>query len=77
MAYCVNCGVKLEETLSKCPLCNTPVYPKEMFVADEKAPPYPQERGTVEKVRRRRGNSFSSFVRKYGAGMWSFKSFCL
>lgn len=52
MAYCVNCGVKLEETLSKCPLCNTPVYPKEMFVADEKAPPYPPERGTVEKVRR-------------------------
>ncbi len=26
MAYCVNCGVKLEETLTKCPLCNTPVY---------------------------------------------------
>ena len=25
MSYCVNCGVKLEETLNKCPLCNTPI----------------------------------------------------
>ena len=25
MSYCVNCGVKLEESLTKCPLCNTPV----------------------------------------------------
>ena len=25
MSYCVNCGVKLEESLNKCPLCNTPV----------------------------------------------------
>lgn len=31
MSYCVNCGVKLEESLNKCPLCNTPVInPKEL-----------------------------------------------
>ena len=26
MSYCVNCGVKLDKSLKKCPLCNTVVY---------------------------------------------------
>ena len=26
MAYCVHCGVKLEESEKRCPLCDTPVY---------------------------------------------------
>ena len=25
MSYCVNCGVELEKSIRKCPLCNTPV----------------------------------------------------
>ena len=25
MSYCVNCGVKLDPSLERCPLCNTPV----------------------------------------------------
>ncbi len=25
MSYCVNCGVKLDDSLQKCPLCSTPV----------------------------------------------------
>ena len=52
MAYCVNCGVKLEESLEKCPLCNTPVYHPDMNPEKKVKSPYPEERGTVEKVRR-------------------------
>ncbi len=36
MAYCVNCGVELEASLEKCPLCNTPVYHP---VKEEKSKP--------------------------------------
>lgn len=52
MAYCVNCGVKLEESLEKCPLCNTPVYHPDIKQEKKTESPYPSERGTVEKVRR-------------------------
>lgn len=51
MSYCVNCGVKLEETLTKCPLCNTPVYHPEKEKNPELVPPYPSQKGQVEKVR--------------------------
>ena len=59
MSYCVNCGVELEQTLKRCPLCNTPVYnPKEIQKVMEgnmqKAiPPFPQEKGQVEMVKRK------------------------
>ena len=52
MAYCVNCGVKLDEALEKCPLCNTPVYRPNINIEKQAESPYPTERGTVEKVRR-------------------------
>ena len=26
MSYCVNCGVELDASATKCPLCDTPVY---------------------------------------------------
>ena len=26
MSYCVNCGVELDASAKKCPLCDTPVY---------------------------------------------------
>ncbi len=40
MSYCVNCGVELDASEKKCPLCSTPVYnPRED--AERKAAPYP------------------------------------
>lgn len=51
MSYCVNCGVKLDETLTKCPLCNTPVInPKELKKMGPISP-FPVERGETEKVK--------------------------
>ena len=55
MSYCVNCGVKLEDTLEKCPLCNTPVInPSELKKAGL-IPPFPTERGETEKVKSKDG----------------------
>lgn len=55
MSYCVNCGVKLEETLEKCPLCNTPIInPSELKKAGL-IPPFPVERGETEKVKSKDG----------------------
>ncbi len=54
MSYCVNCGVELETSLKKCPLCNTPVInPNELQNAKEAASPYPKEKGEVEAVKRK------------------------
>lgn len=53
MSYCVNCGVELEASLKECPLCNTPVInPKELEKNTGK-PPFPKEKGQVEKVKRK------------------------
>lgn len=55
MSYCVNCGVKLEETLQRCPLCNTPVInPSELKKAGL-IPPFPVERGEIENVKSKDG----------------------
>lgn len=55
MSYCVNCGVKLEETLQRCPLCNTPVInPSELKKAGA-VPPFPVERGETENVKSKDG----------------------
>ena len=51
MSYCVNCGVELEASLQKCPLCHTPVInPNEQ---NQKLPasPYPTDKGQVEVVK--------------------------
>ncbi len=53
MSYCVNCGVELHETAKSCPLCNTPVYNPNEFKSEEQPTPYPQEKGQVEKVKRK------------------------
>lgn len=52
MSYCVNCGVKLDPSLKRCPLCNTPVLnPNETTFA---APsPFPEKTGQVEVVKSR------------------------
>lgn len=53
MSYCVNCGVKLEASLTECPLCNTPVInPKELY-NKKKTSPYSREKGQVDVVKRR------------------------
>ena len=50
MSYCVNCGVKLDQSLQKCPLCNTPVInPNELKKAGY-ITPFPTEQGETEKV---------------------------
>ena len=58
MSYCVNCGVELEKSLKKCPLCNTPVLnPREIMNGHDTpfgAPsPFPEEKGQVEVVKRK------------------------
>ena len=52
MSYCVNCGVKLEESLSACPLCNTPVINPNELQKIRNESPYPKEKGQVDRVRR-------------------------
>lgn len=47
MSYCVNCGVELEKSQKRCPLCNTPVInPNETEVV-ETTPPYPSDNVVV------------------------------
>ena len=50
MSYCVNCGVELDTTLNKCPLCGTKVYhpDKEEVASTEQT--FPRKKGEVEKV---------------------------
>lgn len=53
MSYCVNCGVKLEPSLERCPLCNTPVINPNEITHTHPVAPFPKEKGQVEVVRRR------------------------
>ncbi|MGN0377628.1 MAG: DUF6320 domain-containing protein [Suilimivivens sp.] len=54
MSYCVNCGVELESSLTRCPLCNTPVInPNELQKIKEASLPYPAEKGQVDVVKRK------------------------
>jgi len=51
MSYCVNCGVKLDEALNKCPLCNTPVINPKDLKKMGPISPFPSERGETETVK--------------------------
>ncbi len=56
MAYCVNCGVELDKSLERCPLCNTPVVPPDALYAranSRPVPPFPKENGQMEVVKRK------------------------
>ncbi len=53
MSYCVNCGVELEASLTRCPLCNTPVINPAHLKALTPPSPYPKERGQVDVVKRK------------------------
>lgn len=53
MSYCVNCGVKLEQSLERCPLCNTPVINPNEVTHTHAVTPFPKEKGQVEVVKRK------------------------
>ena len=53
MSYCVNCGVELDPSLGKCPLCNTPVINPSKLEAATRPSPYPKENGQVDVVKRK------------------------
>lgn len=61
MSYCVNCGVKLEQSLKTCPLCHTPVLnPNELKITDSSlgAGPFATTKGEVEPMK------------KHDVGLW-------
>lgn len=43
MPYCIKCGVKLENSESECPLCQTKVYHPDLVQTDHAIPPFPIE----------------------------------
>ncbi|HOO26442.1 MAG TPA: DUF6320 domain-containing protein [Clostridiales bacterium] len=55
MAYCVRCGVELDEAAKKCALCGTQVIDPDAFkcVADDAAPAFSQDLVLPPSVRRR------------------------
>ena len=74
MSYCVNCGVELDSSLNKCPLCGTIVYnPKQYTTADSvQESTFPKRTGEVEKVNRRDSVIFVTILLLYiGSGKTS------
>lgn len=53
MSYCVNCGVELDASLERCPLCNTPVINPNEVTHTHAVPPFPKEKGQIEVVKSR------------------------
>ena len=54
MSYCVNCGVELQTSADRCPLCDTLVInPRELEKLKEAQTPFPKEKGQVEEVKRK------------------------
>lgn len=53
MSYCVNCGVELDHSAEKCPLCNTPVINPSDETQGQGVTPFPRKMGQVEKVERK------------------------
>lgn len=51
MSYCVNCGVKLDDSLTKCPLCHTPVINPNELKKLEAPSPFATQKGETEKVK--------------------------
>ena len=54
MSYCVNCGVELEKSQKRCPLCSTPVINPNESIEIHAIPPYPSDDATTvaRKIRR-------------------------
>ena len=49
MSYCVNCGVELERSLKKCPLCDVPVINLMEKEEPEATPVFPESRDELKK----------------------------
>ena len=62
MSYCVHCGVELDPSLKRCPLCNTPVLDPNNIPYFEASSPYPAQKGKVEPVRRKDAAIFVSVL---------------
>ena len=62
MSYCVHCGVELDPSLKKCPLCSTPVLDPNNIPYFEASSPYPSQKGKVEPVRRKDAAIFVSIL---------------
>lgn len=63
MSYCVNCGVELDGSAKKCPLCDTPVINPNLFGESENAnPPFPSKIELPKKVRSRYAAFIASFI---------------
>ncbi len=52
MSYCVHCGVELDQTATRCALCNTPVIDPSALVDQTAKPPFSTKKGQVERVKR-------------------------
>lgn len=42
MSYCVNCGVELDNSILKCPLCDTPVINPNVLKNEQSSPAFPE-----------------------------------
>lgn len=62
MSYCVHCGVELDPSLKKCPLCHTPVLDPNNISCFEAASPYPSKKGKVEPARKKDAAIFVSVL---------------
>lgn len=62
MSYCVNCGVELDPTCGRCPLCDTPVYNPNQPVDTFSPPPFPTQKGTEEPADRKEFTVLMSIV---------------
>lgn len=62
MSYCVHCGVELDPSLKKCPLCNTPVLDPNNIPWFEATSPYPAKKGKAEPVRKKDAAIFVSVL---------------
>lgn len=62
MSYCVNCGVELNSTLKKCPLCETIVYHPGKIEEASTEQTFPKKKGEVETVSKKEGIIFISVL---------------
>lgn len=62
MSYCVHCGVELDPSLRKCPLCDTPVLDPNNIPWFEATSPYPAKKGKAEPVRKKDAAIFVSVL---------------
>lgn len=53
MSYCVNCGVKLDDSAKKCALCSTPVINPNIVIQENHEKPFPDKVQLPKSVNRR------------------------